>query len=153
MCDNMIIDDWKYFRSRAKNILNRCNNPSSEKDKTYKIKNIKCLLGKTTKEIALNLMKVEGYEYGLQLDRIDNNGNYELKNLRWVSPKENCMNRDTTRSLEYYSIKPIDPRDFKKMCKKRGLTYSDFYKIRSNEKFKNGVGFIYKYTFNKITTI
>lgn len=63
MCDNMIIDDWRYFRSRAKNILKRCNNPSSEKDKTYKIKNIKCLLGKTTKEVALNLMKVEGYEF------------------------------------------------------------------------------------------
>ena len=31
-----------------------------------------------------------------QLDRIDNNGNYELGNVRWVTPSENCNNRRTT---------------------------------------------------------
>jgi len=30
---------------------------------------------------------------GMQLDRIDNNGNYTPYNCRWVTPKENCNNR------------------------------------------------------------
>jgi hypothetical protein len=35
----------------------------------------------------------EGYEKGLQLDRIDNNGDYEPSNIRWVTPQQNVMNR------------------------------------------------------------
>ena len=30
---------------------------------------------------------------GMQLDRIDNNGNYEPGNCHWVTPKQNSANR------------------------------------------------------------
>lgn len=35
----------------------------------------------------------EGYKEGLQLDRIDTNGDYTKENCRWVTAKENCRNR------------------------------------------------------------
>lgn len=36
-----------------------------------------------------------------QLDRINNNGNYCKENCRWVLPRENVLNRRTTRWFTY----------------------------------------------------
>lgn len=56
-----------------------------------------------------------GYERGLQIDRIDNNGNYSPDNCRWVTPKVNSNNKsDThhltafgeTKTLRYWSEDP-----------------------------------------------
>lgn len=42
-----------------------------------------------------------GYEKGLEIDRIDNNGNYEPNNCRWISHQDNCNNRRTNVLLTY----------------------------------------------------
>jgi len=34
-----------------------------------------------------------GYQEGLTIDRINNDGNYEPSNCRWVTHQENCQNR------------------------------------------------------------
>lgn len=35
---------------------------------------------------------------GMTIDRINNDGNYELSNCRWVTHKENCQNRSNSRA-------------------------------------------------------
>ena len=40
-----------------------------------------------------------GYKKGLQLDRIDVNGDYEPNNCQWITPKENSRNKTNTSYL------------------------------------------------------
>lgn len=85
--------------NRARHILGRCNDPTHQQYHNYGGRGIKCLLGNNTTEVCMSLDKVEGYFEGAQLDRIDNDGNYELGNLRWATAYEQVHNR--VRKVEY----------------------------------------------------
>ncbi len=73
----------------------RCNNPNQRYFKNYGGRGIQ------NKFATLNSFRDYVTDYlevdprGLQIDRIDNNGNYEAGNIRFVTPKENCANRGT----------------------------------------------------------
>ena len=80
----------------------RCYNPSSNKYHAYGARGIKvCDEWKNSfkkfKEWALS----NGYGDNLTIDRINNDGNYEPSNCRWVTNKQNTNNTRKNRVITY----------------------------------------------------
>lgn len=82
-------------------IKTRCSNPKCEAFKEYGGRGIKfCkdwVFYENFEKWALN----NGYSNNLTIDRIDNNGNYEPDNCRWVTMKKQSNNRRSNRYVEY----------------------------------------------------
>ena len=71
----------------------RCNNPKNKDYKHYGARGIKVC---SRWNLYSNFYEDMGEKpFGLSLDRIDNNGNYEPSNCRWVTQKEQVLNSGT----------------------------------------------------------
>ena len=68
-------------------LFTRCNNPRVKIYKYYGGKGVKVC--ERWNNFSLFLEDMGDRPEGLQLDRINNNGDYEKSNCRWVTPKEN----------------------------------------------------------------
>lgn len=89
---------WKIYT----NMKQRCTNPNYPRSKDYLGRGI------TVCEEWLNDYKSfeqwamsNGYSDKLSIDRIDNNGNYEPLNCRWVDAKTQANNRRDVKKYEY----------------------------------------------------
>lgn len=81
------------------NLRYRCGNPNHHKFPHYGGRGISvCDSWANSFEAFWKDMAV-GYEPGLYLDRIDNNGNYEPGNCRWVTPRASMENRSVSISI------------------------------------------------------
>ena len=80
----------------------RCENPKNISYKNYGGRGIS-VCTEWTEDFSnfYNWAINNGYEKGLQIDRIDNNGNYEPGNCRWATNKQNQMNKRTTLFYEF----------------------------------------------------
>jgi len=82
-------------------IIHRCNSKKSQSYKNYWGRWIKCEWN-SVEEFYKDMWWSDNSL--LEIDRIDNNGNYCKENCRWVTPKENCNNK---RNTLYYKWEPL----------------------------------------------
>ena len=86
------------------NMLQRCYNKNNTGFRLYGARGIGiCESWKKYtkfKEWAMT----NGYDEGLSIDRIDNNGNYEPSNCRWVTHKEQMNNIRTNHNITFNGV-------------------------------------------------
>jgi hypothetical protein len=81
----------------------RCYDETNRDYHTYGGKGVKVCQDWDTRFIPFyEWAKASGYEDGLEIDRIDNNGDYEPANCRWVTHKENCRNQERTVFIDFH---------------------------------------------------
>lgn len=116
-------------------MLHRCNDPKRKKYKDYGGRGISVCPEWNDPNVFIDWAEQNGYEPGLQLDRIDNNGNYSPDNCRWLTPKENSRNRRNTVFLtvngitksvaEWCETLPISQYTVYWWVKEKGRTYAE----------------------------
>jgi hypothetical protein len=76
------------------NMIRRCNVPSLRSYPDYGGRGI-CVCEEWKRDYSAfkKWALMNGYSGGLQIDRINNDGNYEPSNCRWATPKVNVRNR------------------------------------------------------------
>jgi len=107
------------LRDRWIGIKARCENPDSHEFHRYGGRGI--TLSDEFQDPLIFIDYVKGLpnmSLDLQLDRIDNNKGYERGNLRWVTSRVNCSNREISRKVSYNGVEmPLSDfvRDFTDM--------------------------------------
>ncbi len=82
-----------HLRQVYKDIKRRCSNLKCKDYKNYGGRGIKNLFKSSDEFVDYVVNKLRINLCNLQIDRIDNDGNYEPGNIRFVTCKENCNNR------------------------------------------------------------
>ena len=81
------------LRRRFHIIKQRCNNPKCKAYKWYGGRGIKCLFESSDEFVNYVINELQVDPCGLEIDRINNDGNYEPGNVRLITHKENMNNR------------------------------------------------------------
>ena len=101
----------------------RCENPNRSNYERYGGRGISVCAEWHKAENFIKWALENGYKKGLQIDRIDNNGNYCPDNCRWVTIYEQNNNKRTSRYISFNG-KTGTVREF---ADKYGLAYSCLY--------------------------
>lgn len=81
-------------------MINRCHNPKHPKYRIYGARGITvCPEWRQAPHAFINWAVANGYQLGLQIDRLDNNRGYSPSNCRWTTAKENARNTRRNRYL------------------------------------------------------
>ena len=102
---------WKHMRQR-------CYNPRNKKYAIYGGRGIKiCARWNDFENFFEDMGRKPSPEYSL--DRINNNGNYEPKNCRWATPKQQVRNRSISKNVFFRG----ENTPLKDVCDILGVNY------------------------------
>ena len=87
------------------NMKQRCLNPNTPKFKDYGGRGVKVCEEWNTFELFKEWAYSNGYKEELELDRVNNDGNYEPSNCRWATRKQQTRNKRNNHILEFMGIK------------------------------------------------
>lgn len=139
-CKNMrtlkhnIICQNKRLYSLYTSMIARCHNPKSISYKCYGAKGISvCHEWKTNFESFLCWSMKNGYADNLSIDRIDNSKGYEPSNCRWVTFREQYINK--TNNAVY--IHNNETHTMKEWCDILNFSYTLAKSRRKQAKKKN----------------
>ena len=111
MKENMKKVATKHSLSRSRiyriytNMVVRCTNPNDIEYKNYGGRGIRICDEWVDDFMAFNDWSMaNGYKKNLTIDRIDNNGNYEPSNCRWIDMKTQQRNRRSNRLITINGI-------------------------------------------------
>ena len=88
-----------YLRCIFSSMKRRCNNPKIHNYNRYGGRGIKVLFKSSKEFIKYVVNELQTDPRGLTIDRIDNDGNYEPGNIRFVSQAENNQNQSCKKLL------------------------------------------------------
>jgi hypothetical protein len=87
-----------------KGIKNRCTNQNNKDYKHYGLRGITITEQWLSYDVFYNWAIDNGYKEGLQIDRFNNDGNYEPDNCRFVEPLINRLNKRVTGKSKYKGV-------------------------------------------------
>ena len=94
------VSERRNFIVRWANMLDRCDNPENASYKNYGGRGIKVYVGWYDFLVFIDDLPNDYFKKA-DLDRIDNDGNYEPGNIKWSTRSENCKNRRTNRFIKF----------------------------------------------------
>jgi hypothetical protein len=110
---NAIYDTWN-------RMMHRCYDTKHHKYARYGARGIKlCDEWKNNYDTFYNWAINNGFQLGLSIDRINNDGNYEPSNCRWATRKQQMRNTSRTKYLTYKG----ETRSMAEWCEILNLNY------------------------------
>ena len=107
-------DQYIRLKRTLYKIRQRCNNPNDNAYHNYGGRGIRCYINSIDEIVQTIGLKPKGYS----IDRIDNNGDYTLDNIRWADPSTQQRNVAGTTAQRDLQSQATGPSFFSKMGSK-----------------------------------
>ena len=118
----------------------RCLNKKNTCYKYYGGKGVSiCEEWVNSAETFINWALKNGWKKGLQIDRIDNDGNYTPVNCRFVSARQNCLNRRVLRKNNKSGYEGVTQETKNKKWRSRILVKGNAIRLGAFESKKDAV--------------